>query len=115
MGVIILSDKQQGEFTPDDEAILVQLAQTASVSIENAARAKAQKEGQERLWATQEHANIGIGETDATGRFLMVNSGFSAITGYSRPELLSLSVFDLTPAKTVRPNVHSTAAMWQAN
>jgi PAS domain S-box-containing protein len=98
MGVIILSDKQQGEFTPDDEAILVQLAQTASVSIENAARTKAQKEGQERLWATQEHANIGIGETDATGRFLMVNSGFSTITGYSRPELLSLSVFDLTPA-----------------
>jgi len=98
MGVIILSDKQQGEFTPDDEAILVQLAQTASVSIENAARAKAQKESQERLWATQEHANVGIGETDATGRFLMVNSGFSTITGYSRPELLSLSVFDLTPA-----------------
>jgi PAS domain S-box-containing protein len=98
MGVIVLSDKQHGEFTSDDEAILVELAQTASVSLENAARAKAQKEGQKRLWATQEHANIGIGETDATGRFLMVNSGFSAITGYSRPELLSLSVFDLTPA-----------------
>ncbi len=98
MGVMVLSDKEHGEFTSDDEAILVQLAQTTSVSLENAARAKAQKEGQERLWATQEHANIGIGETDATGRFLMVNSGFSAITGYSRPELLSLSLFDLTPA-----------------
>jgi PAS domain S-box-containing protein len=98
MGAIILSDKQHGEFSPDDEAILVQLAQTVSVALENAAQAKAQKESQDRLWATQEHANIGIGETDATGRFVTVNSGFSTITGYSRPELLSLSVFDLTPA-----------------
>ena len=98
-GVIILSDKQQGEFTPEDEAVLIQLAQAASVSIENAARAKAQKASEERLRATQEHANIGIGETAATGRFVTVNSGFSAITGYSRPELLSLSVFDLTPAE----------------
>ena len=97
MGVIILSDKEHGEFTLHDETILVQLAQITSISIENAARAKARKESQERLAVTQEHANIGIGETDATGRFVTINSGFSAITGYSRSELLGLSIFDLTP------------------
>ncbi|MEO8973533.1 MAG: ATP-binding protein, partial [Ktedonobacteraceae bacterium] len=36
LGVIQLSDKYEGEFTGDDEAILVQFAQMASVAIENA-------------------------------------------------------------------------------
>ncbi|MGN6368399.1 MAG: response regulator [Phycisphaerae bacterium] len=35
VGVIYLSDKVNGEFTTDDEAILVQLAQMATVAIEN--------------------------------------------------------------------------------
>ncbi len=36
LGLVQLSDKYEGEFTADDEAVLVQLAQTASVAIENA-------------------------------------------------------------------------------
>ncbi len=36
IGLIQLSDKFEGEFTPEDEAILIQLAQMASVAIENA-------------------------------------------------------------------------------
>lgn len=35
MGLILLSDKSAGDFTDDDQAILVQLAQLASVAIEN--------------------------------------------------------------------------------
>ena len=35
LGLIYLSDRYDGEFTEDDEAILVQLAQTASIAIEN--------------------------------------------------------------------------------
>jgi signal transduction histidine kinase/DNA-binding response OmpR family regulator len=35
MGVIYLSDKIEGEFTADDEAILLQLSQMAAVAIEN--------------------------------------------------------------------------------
>jgi signal transduction histidine kinase len=35
VGVIYLSDKMSGEFSADDEAILVQLAQMATVAIEN--------------------------------------------------------------------------------
>jgi len=96
LGVLVLSDKINGEFTADDEAILVQLAQIASVSIENAAKARAEREVRERLSATHEHASIGIGETDAEGRFLTVNKGLSAITGYTRGELLTMSIFDLT-------------------
>src|SRR5947209_5568639 len=36
LGLIQLSDKYEGEFTNEDQAILVQLAQVASVAIENA-------------------------------------------------------------------------------
>ncbi|HUF92830.1 MAG TPA: ATP-binding protein, partial [Candidatus Limnocylindria bacterium] len=36
VGLIQLSDKLEGEFTGDDEALLVQLAQMASVAVENA-------------------------------------------------------------------------------
>ena len=35
LGVIQLSDKCEGEFTEDDEAILIQLAQSASIAVEN--------------------------------------------------------------------------------
>lgn len=35
IGLIQLSDRTEGEFTPEDEAILVQLAQVASVAIQN--------------------------------------------------------------------------------
>src|SRR3984957_15418883 len=36
IGFVQLSDKFKGEFTRDDESILVQLAQTGSVAVENA-------------------------------------------------------------------------------
>jgi PAS domain S-box-containing protein len=95
LGVLMLLGKQNGEFTADDEAILIQLAQIASVSVENAVQARAERESRERLWATHEHAGVGIAETNAAGQLLTVNRGLSAITGYSRSELLNLSIFDL--------------------
>jgi PAS domain S-box-containing protein len=95
LGVLMLLDKQNGEFTVDDEAILIQLAQIASVSVENAVQTRAERESRERLWATHEHAGVGIAETNSSGQFLTVNRGLSAITGYSRSELLNLSIYDL--------------------
>lgn len=95
LGVLMLLDKQNGEFTADDEAILIQLAQIASVSVENAVQTRAERESRERLWATHEHAGVGIAETNAAGNFLTINRGLSAITGYSRSELLNLNIFDL--------------------
>ncbi|MBJ6125673.1 PAS domain S-box protein [Microvirga sp. BT325] len=95
LGVLMLLDKQNGEFTADDESILVQLAQIVSVSVESAVQTRAERESRERLWATHEHAGVGIAETNASGQFLTVNRGLLAITGYSRGELLNLSLFDL--------------------
>lgn len=49
VGLVALSDKYEGEFTPDDEAILIQLTQMASVAIENAWLYEREKAGRERL------------------------------------------------------------------
>ena len=49
IGLIALSDKYEGEFTADDEAMLVQLAQTASIAIENAWLYEQVKAGHEHL------------------------------------------------------------------
>ena len=53
-------------------------------------------ENEQRLRATYEHAFVGIGEIDRTGRFLRVNEEFCAITGYSREELLGQTFWSLT-------------------
>jgi PAS domain S-box-containing protein len=53
-------------------------------------------EKEQRLAATYEHASIAISEVDAKGRLLRVNETTCAITGYSREELLRLTVFDVT-------------------
>jgi PAS domain S-box-containing protein len=49
LGLVQLSDKHEGEFTEDDEAILVQLAQMASIAIENVRLLLEVTDGHERL------------------------------------------------------------------
>nr|MBA2723427.1 response regulator [Methylibium sp.] len=48
VGLIQLSDKLEGDFTEDDEAVLVQLAQMASVAIDNAALVEELREADRR-------------------------------------------------------------------
>jgi PAS domain S-box-containing protein len=58
--------------------------------------AEALAENQQRLAATYEHAAIAISEVDANGRLLRVNETVCQILGYSREDLLQLTVFDVT-------------------
>lgn len=53
-------------------------------------------ESEQRLAATYEHANIGIGEIDSSGRLMRVNHLACEITGRSREELLQRNIFDST-------------------
>lgn len=53
-------------------------------------------EQEQRLAATYEHAAIGISEVDPSGQFLRVNEAITAITGYSREELLATRLFTNT-------------------
>ncbi len=56
MGLIQLSDKYEGEFTEEDETILVQLAQMASVAVENARLYKAEQQARSAAEASREEA-----------------------------------------------------------
>lgn len=57
---------------------------------------EALRHAQERLAATYDNVLAGIAECDRSGRFLRVNDAFETITGYSKPELLQRSLFDIT-------------------
>ncbi|MBD2296284.1 response regulator [Anabaena sphaerica FACHB-251] len=56
MGLIQLSDKYEGDFTEADEAILVQLAQMASVAMENARLYAAEQQARSAAEASREEA-----------------------------------------------------------
>ncbi|MFN6465282.1 MAG: PAS domain S-box protein [Nostoc sp. DedVER02] len=56
IGLIQLSDKYEGEFTEADEAILVQLAQMASIAVENARLYEAEQQARLTAEALREEA-----------------------------------------------------------
>ncbi|OKH31800.1 hypothetical protein NIES2119_27925 [[Phormidium ambiguum] IAM M-71] len=56
IGLIQLSDKYEGEFTQADESILVQLAQMASVAVENARLYEAEQQARAAAEALREEA-----------------------------------------------------------
>ncbi|MEP0916713.1 PAS domain S-box protein [Leptolyngbya sp. DQ-M1] len=56
IGLIQLSDKLDGEFTEADEAILVQLAQLASIAVENARLYEAEQQARSIAEASREEA-----------------------------------------------------------
>ena len=48
--------------------------------------------------------------TDNTGRYIGANPAASELTGFSRRELLTLSMFDITPS----PDEKEVALLWRA-
>jgi signal transduction histidine kinase/ActR/RegA family two-component response regulator len=56
IGLLQLSDKYEGEFTEADESILVQLAQMASVAVENARLYEAEQQARSTAEAAREEA-----------------------------------------------------------
>ena len=102
LGVIMLSDKERGAFTPNDEAILVQLAQIAAVAAKMPSSTG--RTGKPRAPVGDPRARQRRHRRDQSRRkFVTVNKGLSSITGYSRNELLDLSLFDLFRRTIRRP------------
>jgi two-component system NtrC family sensor kinase len=100
IGLIHLSEKDEGAFTADDEAILVQLAQMASVAIENSRLYRqAQEEIRERQRAEAQlrrseqeladffnNAAMGLHWVGPDGSILRVNQAELNLLGYCREE-----------------------------
>lgn len=91
IGLIQLSDKYSGEFTPEDETILVQLAQMASVAVENTQLYEAQQQAR-----TQAETANRIKDEFLAVLSHELRSPLNPILGWSK--LLLTRKFD--PAKT---------------
>lgn len=70
--------------------------------------ARALRESQRRLQALFENAQDAILLTDDQARYIDANPAACALTGYSRQELLQLSVWDITPV----PNRELGRGLW---
>ncbi len=100
-GLIQLTDKYEGEFTENDEAIIVQLAQMALVAIENARLYRDAQEAEERLRRQLEFTRAitdslgeGIYAVDCEGRLTFMNPGAEALLGWTEAELLGKNNHD---------------------
>lgn len=55
------------------------------------------RESEERFKALFEHSPVGMSRVDWQGDFLLVNSSFAAIIGYTPAEVETMSYWDITP------------------
>ncbi|MBH8552848.1 PAS domain S-box protein [Nostocaceae cyanobacterium CENA357] len=104
IGLIQLSDKYQGEFTEEDEAIIVQLAQMASIAIENT-----------RLYEAEQRARTQAEEANGIkDQFLAVlshelRSPLNPILGWSK--LLQSRKFDASKTATALATIERNAKL----
>ncbi|MBD2387806.1 response regulator [Cylindrospermum sp. FACHB-282] len=111
IGLIQLSDKYEGEFTEADEAILVQLAQMASVAVENAQLYKAEQQARWAAEASREEAQAANRIKD---EFLAVlshelRSPLNPILGWSR--LLQTGSLDEAKTKIALATIERNAKL----
>ncbi|BAY23674.1 multi-sensor hybrid histidine kinase [Calothrix sp. NIES-2100] len=111
IGLIQLSDKYEGEFTPADEAILMQLAQMASVAVENAQLYAAEQQARSAAEASREEAQAANRIKD---EFLAVlshelRSPLNPILGWSR--LLQNGKLDAAKTKQALTTIERNAKL----
>lgn len=111
IGLIQLSDKYEGEFTEADEAILVQLAQMASVAVENARLYEAEQQARAAAEASREEAQAVNRIKD---EFLAVlshelRSPLNPILGWSK--LLQQGKLDAAKTKTALTTIERNAQL----
>jgi PAS domain S-box-containing protein len=93
IGLMQLSDKYEGEFSEYDEAILMQLAQVASVAIENARLYEQSKQNEKRLNEREEDlrlileaTQVGVWHENFTSGEVRWSEGLEALLGVEGTE-----------------------------
>ncbi|WP_437926329.1 PAS domain S-box protein [Sorangium sp. So ce291] len=94
LGLIQLSDKVEGEFTVDDESILVQLAQLASVAIENARLREEALAAEKRFRSMVEATTVVVWRTRPNGHVVEDSPSWRGFTGQSYEEWIGYGWLD---------------------
>jgi PAS domain S-box-containing protein len=68
---------------------------------------------EERFRGTFENAAVGIIHCDSSGRFLRVNQKYCDIVGYSREELLTMTIADVTYPDDMAPTAAKLGALFR--
>ena len=101
IGLIQLSDKYEGEFTESDEAIIVQLAQMASVAIEKSQLYSAAQSVQEQLRRQLQFTSAitsslgeGVYAIDCAGCITFLNPAAEQMLGWDQGSLVGKNMHD---------------------
>lgn len=98
LGLIQLSDCAGGDFTSDDEAWLLQLAQLASSALERIHNEQALRDERDQAQTLIDAIRDGVIATDQEGRIVRVSPSFCEMTGFAEPQLIgSLPPFAFWP------------------
>ncbi len=84
------------DYTEKDVEIVSYLADVAWEIAEHKRAEEALKSSEERYRAVFETASVGIDLVDEKGRFVEVNDALAQMLGYSKDELLNLTILDVT-------------------
>ncbi|WP_019587874.1 PAS domain S-box protein [Deinococcus apachensis] len=87
IGLIQLSDKTEGDFTAEDESILVQLAQLAAGSVENARAVQSVRDSEARYRSLVEASSQMVWTTPPSGEFEGDQPAWRNFTGQTTGEL----------------------------
>ncbi len=111
IGLIQLSDKYDGEFTLEDEALLAHLAQLAVLAIESARVRQEALQSRALLDALQVAGPVGLGLLDENLRFLRVNQALADINGVAMEDHIGHTPFELVPDLAAQVEPHLRAAL----
>lgn len=95
MGLIELSDKHAGEFTEEDEAVLVQLAHMASVAIQNARLYEAERDTHHAAEAAQRRLAFLVEASEILSSSLEYETRLESLAQLAVPYLADWCVIDM--------------------
>ena len=94
--VLVLATEEPRNWYPTDVPMLEEIAERTWSAIERVRTERALRQSEEKFRATFENAPLGIAECTIDGRFTDVNSKLVELLGYTKEEIASLTITDLT-------------------
>lgn len=103
-GVMIGHTRSKRIFSSEDIDLYQSIANQSAVAIKNVMHFQSLQDSNKRFLALLDRAGDSVFLTDMNGRLVDVNKMACQVLGYSREELLRMTVFDVNPeAKDMKP------------